>query len=223
MKLKLQKSLSYSEAGYTIIEGLVAMIMVSALMVAVAPVIAFSVGTRVQARRVELAAQAARSYIDWVRAGNDSTERANRSPNAIDANPDDENPGAPASGSLDCPTDGGYCTGSKELYCVNGDENPGCDVNSSVDMIVQAASFSNDGSFYTSQTTGNYDQGYQLSVRVYRADAFSQSVGTLNTTAPATTVTNAVGARSSPLAKMITDIAPLEDSFKNLRNRLNSP
>ena len=217
---KKQNKLQLSESGYTILEGLVAMVIVATLMAAVAPVIALSVGTRVQARRVELAAQAARSYIDWVRASNDSTERANRSPNAITENPDDGNPDAPAGGSLDCPTDGEYCTSSKELYCVNGDENPGCDVNSSVDMIVQAASFSNDGSFYTSQTTGNYDQGYQLSVRVYRADAFSQSVGTLNTTAPVTTVTNAVGARSSPLVRMITEIGPLEDSFKNLRNRL---
>lgn len=220
LKQRLKNNFSSPEAGYTIIEGLVAMIMVSALMVAVAPVIAFSVGTRVQARRVELAAQAARSYIDWVRAGNDSTERANRSPDAITENPDDDNPGAPAGGGLNCPTDGEYCTGSKELYCVNGDENPGCDVNSSVDMIVQAASFSNDGSFYLSPTTGNYDQGYELSVRVYRADAFSPSVGILTTTTPATTVTNAVGARSSPLVRIITDVAPLENSFRNLRNRL---
>ena len=64
-----QRFRSYQESGYSIVEGLVAMIMVAALMSAVAPIIAYSVGTRVQARKVELAAQAARSYIDAVRLG----------------------------------------------------------------------------------------------------------------------------------------------------------
>ncbi|NES68106.1 MAG: type II secretion system protein, partial [Okeania sp. SIO2D1] len=69
MNKQLQKLQTNINAGYTIMEGLVAMIMVAFLMSAVAPVIALSVGTRVQARRVELATQAARSYIDGLRAG----------------------------------------------------------------------------------------------------------------------------------------------------------
>ena len=64
-KKQQQQNLSKSrDGGYTIIESLVAMIVVSVLMIAIAPVMAFSVATRVQARRTELATQAARAYID---------------------------------------------------------------------------------------------------------------------------------------------------------------
>jgi len=69
-KRQQQQNLSQSQdGGYTIIESLVAMVVVSVLMIAIAPVMAFSVATRVQARRVELATQAARAYIDALRAG----------------------------------------------------------------------------------------------------------------------------------------------------------
>jgi prepilin-type N-terminal cleavage/methylation domain-containing protein len=69
-KHRQQQNLPQSrDGGYTIIESLVAMIVVSVLMIAIAPVMAFSVATRVQARRVELATQAARTYIDALRTG----------------------------------------------------------------------------------------------------------------------------------------------------------
>ena len=69
-KQKQHQNLSKSrDGGYTIIESLVAMIVVSVLMIAIAPVMAFSVATRVQARRMELATQAARTYIDALRTG----------------------------------------------------------------------------------------------------------------------------------------------------------
>jgi prepilin-type N-terminal cleavage/methylation domain-containing protein len=58
-----------TQSGFTIIECLLGIILVSILLTAIAPVIALSVATRVQARRVEQATQAAKSYIDGVRAG----------------------------------------------------------------------------------------------------------------------------------------------------------
>src|SRR6476469_3620673 len=58
------QKLKPQDSGYTIIESLVAMIVVSVLMIAIAPVMAYSVATRVQARRIELATQAASAYID---------------------------------------------------------------------------------------------------------------------------------------------------------------
>src|SRR4028118_656510 len=65
-----QSSLHKSqEAGYTIIGSLVAMIVVSVLMIAIAPVMAFSVATRVQAKRIEMATQAAKTYIEALRSG----------------------------------------------------------------------------------------------------------------------------------------------------------
>jgi len=69
-KQRQQQNLPQSrDSGYTIIESLVAMIVVSVLMIAIAPVMAYSVATRVQARRVELATQAARTYINALRTG----------------------------------------------------------------------------------------------------------------------------------------------------------
>jgi prepilin-type N-terminal cleavage/methylation domain-containing protein len=53
-KQKQHKIYPSRDGGYTIIESLVAMIVVSVLMIAIAPVMAFSVATRVQARRTEL-------------------------------------------------------------------------------------------------------------------------------------------------------------------------
>lgn len=58
-----------TQSGFTIIESLLAILIVSLLMVAIAPTIVLSVATRVQARRVELATDAARTYIDGVKAG----------------------------------------------------------------------------------------------------------------------------------------------------------
>jgi prepilin-type N-terminal cleavage/methylation domain-containing protein len=58
-----------SQAGFTIIESLLAIIIVTILMVALGPVIVMSVAARVQAKRVERASNATRTYLDAVRSG----------------------------------------------------------------------------------------------------------------------------------------------------------
>src|SRR4028119_1385698 len=98
------------DAGYTIIESLVAMIVVSVLMIAIAPVMAFSVATRVNAKRIEMATQAAKTYIEALRS------------EALKFDPNDTNNGFPAK----------YPTANLEgspapdninaLYCINKDE-----------------------------------------------------------------------------------------------------
>ncbi|MDJ1184985.1 hormogonium polysaccharide secretion pseudopilin HpsB [Roseofilum casamattae] len=57
------------DAGFTLIESVVAIVLLSVMLVGVAPVIVLSTATRVQARRVEMATQAARAYVDGVRSG----------------------------------------------------------------------------------------------------------------------------------------------------------
>lgn len=57
------------QSGFTLLESIMAIAVVGILLVGSAPMIILSVATRVQARRVDLATQAARSYIDGVRAG----------------------------------------------------------------------------------------------------------------------------------------------------------
>ncbi|MEG3919664.1 prepilin-type N-terminal cleavage/methylation domain-containing protein [Microcoleus sp. T3_A4] len=132
------------DGGYTIIESLVAMIVVSVLMIAIAPVMAFSVATRVQARRTELATQGGKAYIDALRTGaiRPTGSTAPGFPK-FDAN---QNPAAP--GSL------------AGLYCYNLDDTPAC--NGSKDFFIQGIRDVNNNPT---------DTGYSLIVRVYRADA----------------------------------------------------
>ncbi|MEG4327121.1 prepilin-type N-terminal cleavage/methylation domain-containing protein [Microcoleus sp. herbarium5] len=129
------------DGGYTIIESLVAMIVVSVLMIAIAPVMAFSVATRVQARRVELATQAARAYIDALRTG------ASASPNQIDT----VAPAVPPAP-----------TGSNGLYCFKSEQTSDACGISKKDFYVQGI---------RSSGNNPTDTGYSLKVRVYRADA----------------------------------------------------
>ena len=201
-------------AGYTIMEGLVAMIMVAFLMSAVAPVIALSVGTRVQARRIELAAQAARSYIDGVRSG------------AIDApdllsQTDLPSNAAPSSSSPGCENkDGQYCGTTPQLFCIDGGDGGGCQTSSPTDMIIQVGRSHQDASGIDPRL------GYQLLVRVYRADAFQEtSLCPGGTNCPErgtqqSAVTNAIGNRRLPVVEMVTEISPTNASFQNICERL---
>jgi prepilin-type N-terminal cleavage/methylation domain-containing protein len=182
-KQRQQQNLPPSrDGGYTIIESLVAMIVVSVLMVAIAPVMAFSVATRVQARRIELATQAARTYIDALRTGaikrNDLTFPIKDTSVAPDVAP------APAS------------TGPENnLYCVNLDETPGC--AGSKEFFVQGA-WKNQANPTDPTTTG-----YSLTVRVYRADGFTG--GTMKTTQQSV-ANSALGDPKAPLVVMNTEI-----------------
>ncbi len=56
-------------AGFSLIESLLAVLVTGIIFVALATAAALSVAVRVQARRIDLANQAARSYIDGVRSG----------------------------------------------------------------------------------------------------------------------------------------------------------
>lgn len=58
-----------SESGFTLMESLMAIVVLTIMLVGIAPFIVLATATRVQARRVELATQAARTYIDAVRSG----------------------------------------------------------------------------------------------------------------------------------------------------------
>jgi prepilin-type N-terminal cleavage/methylation domain-containing protein len=169
-----QKSKQSRDGGYTIIESLVAMIVVSVLMIAIAPVMAFSVATRVQARRVELATQAARTYIDALRTG--AIKQTDLRFPAVDTvNP----PAAP--------------TSLNDLYCVKFDQTSGC--AGSKDFRVQ-------GVTQTTATTPT-DTGYDLTVRVYRADA----VGTMKTEQQSV-ANSGLGDPKAPLVVMKTEIPP---------------
>lgn len=192
------------ESGYTIIESIVAILVVSFAMIAIAPVIVYSVGTRVQTRRIELATQAARTYIDGVKSG--------AIPAPTVSNTDLQTVGAPTRADFDnLFTSNQLYDGN--LYCVNFDETPGCQPDSLVDMVVQ-------GSGFHPNSTDPRD-GYQLGVRVYRANSFATDEElVLETNSTDSATTNALGKRNLPLIQMTTEVLPRNANFQGLTDRL---
>ncbi len=224
---KIQRTSSqFNQSGLTIIECLVAMLVVLILMAAIAPVVVLSVATRVQARRVELGTQAARAYIDGVSSGAIASANHAITLNEIDSTTKLFSPqrgtfasvAAPtSSGSLTCTTSTTsttgypYCTNTTtaSLYCIDRDGS-GCSATSINDLVVQA--------FRTSNV-----QNYILGVRVYRADAFSDS-NPLKTQKQMgrqqATFTRGLGNRKAPLVEMTTEISTDKPSLSALCTRL---
>ncbi len=203
-KRQQQQNLPQSrDGGYTIIESLVAMIVVSVLMIAIAPVMAFSVATRVQARRMELATQAARTYIDALRTG------------------------ALKPGVEGFPTSAGVVLANARVpqavtdtYCVDTDGKK-CDLTQS------SKGFRVQGAWLNKDVTGQdpTSKGYQLLVRVYRADSFAADAPTLKDPDPKRARQSVVGAglgdRSVPVVEMSTEIpATGTPSYKSISDRL---
>jgi prepilin-type N-terminal cleavage/methylation domain-containing protein len=210
-KRQQQQNLSQSrDGGYTIIESLVAMIVVSVLMIAIAPVMAFSVATRVQARRTELATQAARTYIDGLRSQSIKFNDPNNIPGfpaKSTATTQEELANAPAPG------------GTNDLYCVDMDEKQGCDQKSTKDFYVQGLWLNPDPSITNDDPTS---KGYQLLVRVYRADSFDGvPLKAPRDARKQSVVGSGLGDRTMPVVEMSTEIpATGSPSYKSICNRL---
>jgi prepilin-type N-terminal cleavage/methylation domain-containing protein len=203
---------SSSESGFTIIESLVAILVVAILLAAIAPVIALSTATRVQSRRVELATQAARTYIDGVRTGAITVPFTTTLPTtgpsrSITSQPEEY---------LINPTNMPVPTASTGLYCYNKDGSivpPDCTSNL---FYIQARRFV--------QTTGTND-GYRLGIRIYRSDVdFSKPLTASDSVNKKmqNSYTGSLGNRQAPLVEMTTDIASKATSFNALCQRLGS-
>lgn len=227
------------QAGFTIIESLLALMVVSILMVALSPVIVLSVATRVQARRVELASRAAKTYVDGVRSGLiDAPPISNQELIEIDA---------PKTGNLECnQQDTDYCekptgqpidkvnvtkevikNGSPQnttleittLYCVDQDGG-GCSTESTTDMIVQAVGYhpQADGTSQDNYDNNFRNQGYKLGVRVYKASGFEKSELQKSDQQDSQQAGVAAGVFKSelPLLEMTTAITPNRPDFQDL-------
>lgn len=201
-QLKLQPP-PPTQAGFTIIESLLAVILVSILLAAVAPVIALSVATRLQSRRVEMATQAARTYIDGVRAGIILPPNSIRPLNEVTTDPATGNETfspqrelfaqveAPKPQTLpqNCPRfNDPYCVdpvrprafgGAVSLYCADMDGDGKCTAASATDLIVQAYRSTPAAPGTPNQPADPNDDGsggFLLGVRVYRASSFDGNI-----------------------------------------------
>lgn len=207
-KHRQQQNLPQSrDGGYTIIESLVAMIVVSVLMIAIAPVMAFSVATRVQARRVELATQAATTYINALRTG------------AL-VPPPGQPKGFPVRAITPNVAEAPVPTGPNDLYCFDIDGG-GCDPKSNKDFYVQG-SWRNLSNPSDPTTTG-----YELMVRVYRADSFAGGVSLNQNPKNArkqSVVGSGLGDRTMPVVEMTTQIPPTKEGsaspYRSLCSRI---
>ncbi|MEG4352424.1 hormogonium polysaccharide secretion pseudopilin HpsB [Microcoleus sp. LAD1_D5] len=209
-----QSSLHKSqEAGYTIIESLVAMIVVSVLMIAIAPVMAFSVATRVQAKRIEMATQAAKTYIEALRS-----EALKQGTNGF---PD---PSTTGNKLEDTPAPGNNINA---LYCIDKDGDQLCTAGSNEDLVVQGYYYNN-----LPAATNPAKTGYSLIVRVYRASSFASGVGALTTQKIQADqnrqvqqgVTSAgLGNLRAPLVEMRTEIgaSDRQGAYNSLCTRIN--
>ena len=208
------------QSGFTIIESLMAIVVVGILMSAIAPVIVLSVSNRVQARRIELATQAAQTYIDGITSGAIAAPNHTVLLNEIDSTTKQFSPqrdtfasvDPPSSSGLTCTANNLYCqnTLTSSLYCIDLDRE-GCSGNSYKDLIVQA--------FRT-----NNAQNYILGLRVYRADAFSDRTA-LKTQkqmgSKQATFTGGLGDRKAPLVEMTTEISNQKTRLRDFCDRLS--
>lgn len=198
-----------SQSGYTILESLMAIVVVTVLMVAVAPLLAFSFATRVQAKRVELGSKAANTYIDAVRSGAVP-------PPTLTTQTDPPT----SAGSLTCDA-GQVCTSPVgHLYCVDNDSDGKCTLPNDptpgkglMDMIVQGVAINK-------FKDAKLEDGYQLIVRVYRSDAFKDS--SLLQGGEKLQSTKGLGNPKVPLSEITTQIIGSQTSFQDVKNRLES-
>jgi type II secretory pathway pseudopilin PulG len=145
-----------------------AVVVVSILLTAILPMIILSTATRVQARRVDLATQAARGYIDGVRSG---------VINIVDAPANcagqttfpfiDNSQGSQNQYFTDVKVPAPNITTIAKLSCISGvkvdPNNNGFSVNDPQDLVIQPM-----------RSEGTGTTGFYMQVRVYRADAFIQ-------------------------------------------------
>jgi type II secretory pathway pseudopilin PulG len=213
----LETSLQSGESGFTILEALMALMVAAILMVAIGPMVTLSVAARVQGRRVDLATQAARSYIDGLRSG------ANPPPGNNEAEFSAGNLGVPAPvrlpGSPDLAANEGITCLDKNLNTLSRCGNP----NNPPFLAIQA--FRGRESSTTAAITDPdqknqaiQKEGYCLGVRVYRADAFENGSAPTETKPNPAPWTSSLSSKKYPLVVMQTQIIN-QTSFEDYQKR----
>ncbi|MBN3895824.1 MAG: type II secretion system protein [Nostoc sp. NOS(2021)] len=226
IKHKQQQQIHPSgESGFTIIESLVAIIVVAILLAAIAPTIVIATATRLQSKRVELATQAARTFIDGVKTGAvtipATTITLLQSTDATRSLADN----LLTTTNMPVPT---ASTALTSLYCVTKDPNnnltisspPNCTSNL---FYIQAVKIIGTGSTPIDTTTNLPIDGYGLGIRVYGSNIdFTKAVNASDSSnnKRQNSFTGTLGNSQSPLVEMTTVIGSKNTSFNALCQRL---
>jgi prepilin-type N-terminal cleavage/methylation domain-containing protein len=171
--------LRLQESGFSLIESLIAVAVVSVLIVAIAPLVALSTSARINARRIDQATQSARSYLDAVRGGVVDTvafptSLIRNTPNAQGQYtfeaivPPTNAPTLAATSTCSQVTNSALGSTTVLGTCVDTNGN-GFSVGDPQDLFIQPM---RSGPTDASELKG---QGYWLAVRVYRSDALISS------------------------------------------------
>lgn len=212
----LIKNRRSQESGFSLLESLVAVAVVSILIVAIAPMVALSTSARVNARRIDQATQAARSYVDAVRGGVVDTTSFPASlikniPNAQNqytfesVSPPTNSTSLSASSNCQAVTNAVLGSTTVLGTCVDTNGN-GFSVDDPQDLFVQPMrSGSTDATILKKQ-------GFWLAVRVYRADALSGSTalrdGTESTCNTGRTAFSNTASITCPIVTVRSQILP---------------
>ncbi len=224
--LKTRRSLEAEETGFTILESLVAAVVVGILIVSIAPMVALSTSARVNARRIDQATQAGRSYIDAVRGGViDVTNFPNNlvQPNTAasvnaQAQYTFEAIAVPTTASFPpsticinpykVPTTNNVPSGKVPGICVDANGN-GFSIDDPQDFFIQPMR-SGPFSSVATASTDLKNQGFWLAIRVYRADALAGTkpllIGTEAQCAQGKTPFSSTGTSSCPIVTMRSQI-----------------
>ena len=214
-----------SESGFTIVESIMAILVVAILLAAIAPVIGLSVANRAQAKRIEQGTNAARSYLDSLR-----TEELPSPP--ISNNPLEDIEAYNVPNNFACQRDRGEedyespyirCTRETtyEIVCVDGNGDDVCSTEQPGDMILQVAgSHRNASNNPTDREQEDLTEaGYELGLRVYRAEAFGEA-GNLEIGTQAYTSAQGVAQPRFPLWEMTTEMVSSDTNYNDLCNRI---
>lgn len=179
--VKTRRSLESEETGFTILESLVAAVVVGILIVSIAPMVALSTSARVNARRIDQATQAGRSYIDAVRGGVIDVTNFPDNLVASAANAQDqytfEGIALPTTASFppatmcDNTLAANVPLGKVPGICVDANGN-GFSINDPQDFFIQPMRSGPLRAVGTASTDLR-NQGFWLAIRVYRADALA--------------------------------------------------
>jgi prepilin-type N-terminal cleavage/methylation domain-containing protein len=213
-----------NQSGFSLLESLMAVAVVGILMTAILPMMVVTTSSRVQARRIDLASQAARSYIDGVRSGTvniiDAPGNLTEYPFAKNVDPNVSfsqyfmNVDAPSSSNV---------TNLFKIPGVRVDSNgDGFRFDDPQDLVIQPMRSRGSG-----VTPNLAEQGFYMGVRVYRADAFQNDtaikpgINFEKSCANANQIFGGGGASPGcPLVVMKVDVYPSTSTMSQIKGRL---
>jgi len=198
--------------GFSILESLVAILTLSLLLMVISPIWIMSTAIRMQSRRVEMAAQAATSFVNAVKMGSTVTppviseifpsQQASRN---ISTSPQDY---LISSSEMPAPRS------ANGLYCYSQNGIIGfteCQNNANNLFYIQAGTIA----------TSSKNESYLLAIRVFRVDIdFNKEIKTIKSNL--SPITNNLGDKQVPLIEMTTEITGSKTSFYSLCQRLGT-